>query len=74
MASLCGKASEYFLLILDTGFLQCSAYAIRTRNESFTKKVSRDNCTSAVEMFPRGKRCVFSAMRRGLGKGREILD
>ena len=62
MASLCGQASEYFLLILVTGFLQCSAYAIRKRNESFSEKVSRDNCTSAVESFSRDKRCVFFAM------------
>ena len=37
------------------------------RSESFTEEVSPDNCTSVVELFSRGKRCVFSAWLRAVG-------
>ena len=58
MASLCGQASKYFFLDF------CSVLLMQSeeRSESFTEEVSHDNCTSAVELFSRGKRCVFSAM------------
>lgn len=62
MASLCGQASKYFFKFWILDFCSVLLMQSEKRRESFTEEVSHDNCTSTVELFSRGKRCVFSAM------------